>query len=270
MQTKYPYNIRAVIIALALMTLACGLFVHVTPTAVPTQAPIQLPTTIAPPVILPTSPPEPTVQNTSVPSPTAEVTATEATSPLMADVKDYYQKGYLPFENGQMHDLEDFSKKTSTINAFDFAATRQQSQDFALWADIELKSIGLTTYPNYTGCGFAYRVQNNSDGYTAILANDAVRMGACGSGLRLCTLFGTTYGTGLVDTPNQTKAQFSLAVNKDHAWVLVNGLLVGKYSLYTTKLMGMGDLYYAVASNINAGYATSCKITNVHLWESEP
>ena len=28
----------------------------------------------------------------------------------MTDVSDYYQKGFLPFENGQMQVLDDFSK----------------------------------------------------------------------------------------------------------------------------------------------------------------
>jgi hypothetical protein len=274
MHTKYPYRLRAVIAFLALMALACGLSVDLAPAAAPTQAPFQLPTGIptgvASPARPPTGPPEPTVQNTSVPLPAPNVTATEANSQLMADVKDYYQKGYLPFENGQMHVLEDFSKTRSSINVFDFTRTRQQSQNFALWADIELNTTGSTTYPNYTGCGFAYRVQNNSEGYTAILTNEAVRMGSCSSGLSQCTLFGTTNGTGTVDIPNRSKAQFSLAVNKDHAWVLVDGMLVGQYTLYTTKLMGMGDLYYAAISNINAGYWTSCQISNVRLWESEP
>ena len=255
------------------MALACGLSVDLGSAAAPSQVPPPvLPTVTAPPVSSPTDLPAPAVENTPVPSPEPAVTATDASDPLMADVSDYYQKGFLPFENGQMQVLDDFSKSRSSLNIFDFSPTRQKVQDFALWADIILDSTGSATYPNYTGCGFAYRVQNNNEGYTAILTNDAVRMGACNSGLTQCTLFGTTrgYGTGLVNIPNGSTARFSLAVNKDHAWVLVNGTMVGQYSLYTTKLLGTGDLFYGVVSNINAGYRTSCQISNVHVWESRP
>ena len=139
-----------------------------------------------------------------------------------------------------------------------------------MWADIELDTTGSTTYPKYTGCGFAYRVQNNSDGYTAILTNDYVRMGSCNSGLSQCTLFGTTHGSGVVDVRNKTKTQFSLVVNRARAYVLVDGSLVGEYTLYTTKLLGTGDLYYGAVSDINSGYWSSCKISNIKLWESTP
>jgi hypothetical protein len=278
MQSKHPYRAWTALSALVLLALACGLSVNLGQEAAPTQAPFQLPTGIPASLASPTSPPTnppapiiPTVENTPVPLPVEpEVTSTAVGSEFMADVKDYYQRGYLPFENGQMHVLDDFSRPRSSINILDFAATGQQPQNFALWADIVLNTTGSTRYPDYTGCGFAYRVQNRSEGYTAILTNEAVRMGSCSSGLSLCTLFGTTHGTGVVDVPNGSKAKFSLAVNKDHAWVLVNDMLAGQYTLYTTKLLGTGDLFYATVSNINAGYFTACQISNVRLWESAP
>ncbi len=272
MRTKYLDRIWAVIAASALVTLACGLFVVRPPTAVPVQPPLQLSTSIPVVVPSPTTLPEPAAQDTSIPVPTTDLTPTEPANPVMTNVKDYYQKGYLPFENGQLLVLDDLSKTGMSLDVFDFTNTHQQAQNFALWADIELNSTGSTTYPNYTGCGFAYRVQSYGEGYTAFLTNEAVRMGACSSGFRQCTLFGTAYGfgTGMVDVPNGSKALFSLAVNKDRAWVLVDGKLVGQYTLYTTKLLGTGYLYYGSASNINAGYHTACQISNVRVWDSRP
>ena len=273
MRTKYLNTLRAVIATLAFSTLACSLFVNLAPTVVPTQEPLPLPTSIPAVIASPTNPPAPTVQNTPIPLTQApEVTATDASSQVMADAKDYFQRGYLPFENGQVHVLDDFSKPGMSMDVFGLTNTHLQLQDFALWADIVLNTTGSTTYPNYTGCGFAYRVQNNSEGYTAILTNEAVRMGACNSGFKLCSLFGTEYGfgTGLVDVPNGSKTHFSLAVNKYHAWALLDGKLVGQYALYTTKLRGPGDLYYSTVSNINAGYHTACQISNVRVWESQP
>ena len=272
MHKNHPGLLWVVIASIVPITLACGLITIAVPAVTPTQLSFELPTGIPPQMAIasPTRPPEPTAEDTSIPLPTPDVAATEAMSQVMTDVNDYYEKGYLPFQNGQLYTLDDFSKTSPSGKVFDFTRIGQQSQDFALSADIELDSRGSTTYPNYTGCGFAYRVQNNSDGYTAMLTNDAVRMGYCYGGLSQCELFGTTHGTGKVEVRNQSKAHFSLAVNRDLASVLVDGILVGQYTLFTTKLLGMGDLYYGVVSDINSGYWTSCKISNVQLWESMP
>ena len=272
--SNHLYSILAVIVSLILVTLACSLVTSTAPSAVPTQTLFVLPTeTDSPPevgIASPTSPPPPTVENTSAPLPTPEVSATQADNQIMTDVQDYYEKGYLPFQNGELTSLPDFSKTQPSMDVNDFTPAGVQSQDFALWADIELNSIGSTTYPNYTGCGFVYRVQSNSMGYTAILTNDFVRMGACSSDLRQCELFGTLYGTGEVNVPNKTNVQFSLIANRDRAYVLVDGILAGQYGLFTTKLLGMGDLYYGVVSNFGAGYWSSCQMTNIKLWESHP
>jgi hypothetical protein len=109
-----------------------------------TQAAVNIPS--QPPPVQPTIPPEPpALMNTVTPQPTVEGSVTEASSDMMADVQDYYQKGYLPFQNGQLYVLDDFSRKSLPVNAFDFTSTRKQAQDFALWADIELDSRGSTT-----------------------------------------------------------------------------------------------------------------------------
>lgn len=259
------YFIWTVITILTLVTLACGLFVT---GATSTQAPSALPTgTIMPLAVIasPTTPPLPTVENTP------EITNIDVDSQIAADVQDYYEKGYLPYQNGDLTSLPDFSKtQISATDNYDFTRTGAKSQDFALWADIELNTNGSAVYPNYSGCGFFYHVQSNSQGYTAILTNTAVRMGACSADMNKCELFGTVYGTGEVDVQNKTKTRFSLAVNKTRAFVLVNGILAGQYNLYTTRLQGMGDLYYAAVSNLGAGYWTACQMTNIKLWESRP
>jgi hypothetical protein len=273
MREIHSHRIRAAIAVLALMALACGLDLGLGPTAPPPTVPPpppQLPTAIPLPISSPISLPEPAAQDSAAPPAVPEATAAEAGGDVMAEVDNYYQKAYLPFENGELSVLDDVSMAGRSLNVFDFTRTRQQVQDFALWADIVLQTTGTTEYPDYTGCGFAYRVQNNNEGYTAILTNQAVRMGACSSGMKVCTLFGTTFGTGVTDVRNGQKAEFSLAVNKDRAWAFVDGVEVGQYSLYTTKLQGTGDLSYANVSYTNAGYRTSCEISNVRVWQSLP
>jgi hypothetical protein len=270
MHKNHFHSILAFIASLMFAALACNfgatpanaISTQAPPTAFPADTPSQIF------IPSPTSTPQPVVENT--PAPTLEIPATQADSQIMIDVKDYYEKGYLPYENGELTSLPDFSTTQPAMEFHDFTRTRVQAQDFALWADIELNSIGSTTYPNYTGCGFAYRVQNHNQGYTAILTNDYVRMGACSAGMLQCELFGTLHGTGEVDVQNKTKTRFSLIVNKDRAYVLVDGILAGQYNLFTSKLMGMGDLYYDAVSNYAAGYWTSCQMTNIQLWESYP
>ena len=260
-------RISSVIAILAFVTLACGLSVDLGSTPTPQPPPPPLPTWTTAPTVAPTDAPPPTVENTAAPTLTPEPagTATQDTSQVQADVADFYGRGYLPFESGVLTVLDDLSKNSVSLNVFDLTNTHVRVQNFALWADIELNSNGSPTYPDYTGCGFAYRAQGLNEGYTAILTNDYVRMGACTDGFRACTLFGTAYGfgTGQVDVPNGQKTRFALAVNKDHAWVLVDGRLVGQYTLYTSRLLGTGDLHYAAVSNVNGGYQSACKITNV-------
>jgi len=272
MNQQYSKRILVANAGCALFALACGLITGAAPTAIPTEVPFQLPTAILPqPTIAPpTLPPAPVPTDTLAPLPTTGPTAVDENSQTVAEALEYYEKGYLPYPNGELFLLEDYSRTNMSAEIYDFTATGKQAQDFALWAEIELDSTGSPVYPDFTGCGFAYRVQGNDDGYIAFLTNNAVRMGACRKGLGTCQLFGTTHGTGEVYVPNHTRTEFALAVSKDRASVLVDGKLVGQYTLFSGKLTGMGDLYYGTASNLNAGYWTACQISNVRLWESQP
>lgn len=257
--------------ALGLAALACQ---AVIPQVRPTDtmaAPISSDTPLAPLPSPTTEPPTPTLAPLPTLEPTQGALPTASADPLTAEIKEYYAKGYLPYENGLLSSVPDYVlSQPDTTKIHNLTRTGLAVQDFALWADIELRSIGSSSYPNYSGCGFAYRVQNNDTGYTAILSNDYVRMGACSAGMFNCKLFGTRFGTGQVDVANQEVVRFSLVVNKLRAYALVNGVLVGQYDLYTTRLTGKGDLLIDAVSNYPAGYWSACKITNIKLWESLP
>ena len=269
MNTPPISRLLLAVAALVLAALACKT-VQIAPPA-PSPLPAA-PTMFAPPT-LPTQgilPPQPPVaQETS--APTAEMPPTQAEDSVMAQVQDYYEQGYLPYPNGKLTELPDFSYvQPSGDLIHDTKRTQVEVQDFALWADVELNTLGSETrYPNYTGCGFAYRAQGGA-GYTAILTNTYVRMGACSSDMRACDLFGTVSGDGKVDVRNKAQTKFALVVNRAHAAVLVDDVLVGKYDLFTTRLLGTGNLYYDAVSNYGAGYWTTCQMTNIKLWESLP
>lgn len=257
---------------LTLAALACNMGKTMAATQTPEPTVVApLPPTLPPPAAqapLPTVEPALPVADTPAP-PTAEILPMDE-DPLLAQVREYYEQGYLPYPNGQLTELPDFSFSQPGADLHDLTRSGAEAQDFAVWADVELNTVGgETRYPNYTGCGFAFRAQSGT-GYTAILTNDYVRMGACVGGMRKCDLFGTLYGDGKTDVRNKQPAAFSLAVNRNRAYVFVDGVLAGQYGLYTTRLLGTGDLYYDAVSNYGAGYWTTCKITNVKLWESLP
>ena len=278
MHKKSPARVLVAIAVLTLAALSCGLYFNFdnpTPSPLPPPPPIATPfvPTLAPPAVATaTEAPPPPPADTVAPPPEPQAAAEEPSSEVPAEVEEYFGKGYLPYENGELITLDDFTKTAPTLNMVDLKPTGQQVQDFALWADIELKSTGQTTYPDYTGCGFAYRVQGQNEGYTAVLTNDYMRMGACSGGFKSCDLFGTSYSfnKGQVDVPNGSVAHFGMAVNNNRAWVMVNGLEVGQYTLYETRLTGTGDLHYAAVGNINEGFWSSCSITNARLWKSVP
>lgn len=272
MTRKLSYRVWMAVSACAMLTLACGLYVDLGQEATPTPPPFQLPTGIPPATAAPPTapPPAPVTQAVSTSQPASEASPTTQAENALVEVQDLYQRGYLSSADGQLLALDDFSLTSPALDLFHFERSGRQAQNFALWADIVLESRGDTTYPDYTGCGFAYRVQNNTHGYTAILTNSAVRMGHCKDGLRVCELFGTTHGTGEVSVANGVKTRFTLVVDQTSAYVLVDGREVGQYSLFTTKLLGSGDIYYSVVSNINGGYWSACQFSNVHVWEAAP
>ena len=140
MNRTHPIPVWIFIPAL-LATIACNLVKVVmtpTPADIPTQ-PLILPTEIQPQVILPTDALLPIVENT--PMPTAEIFPAQAEDPIMAEVQDYYSKGYLPYPNGELTLMPDFSFTQPGNDVHDLTRTKFEAQDFALWADIELNTV---------------------------------------------------------------------------------------------------------------------------------
>lgn len=76
---------------------------------------------------------------------------------------------------------------------------------------------------------------------------------------------GTTRGTGRVKFNLPAEADFTLIVKDAYAYVLVDGEVVGEYTLAQSRSL-RGNLGLTVLSGTNKDYGTRCEMTNLHLW----
>ncbi len=253
MKTRKFSRFMAMAVALIIASLACGQQVTgVSPSAVP-QTESALPT------------------ETSIPGSTTapDVSAAQQQESILADVQKYYEKGYLPSTSGEYYHLDDFTRELAEIHRPSFMLTGHEVKDFMIRADLEWDSAAQ--FPEEpSGCGFAFRYQDNGDTYIFVLDNHAVWMIAWDASAEKLRRLGITTGTGLVNLERPAKANIKLFVNEIRTFVVVNGLFIGEYSLYTEKILDKGILAYAVVSGTNKDYGTRCTMTNVDLWMVSP
>jgi len=213
----------------------------------------------------------PTLRPTFTPRPSAtpNIAATQQYEDMFSRVQEYYDKGYLPSTKGKYIPLEDFENNWAQMRWYDFFATGYRAKDFVVKVDIEWSNA--IRNPEPSGCGFCFRIQDNGDHYLVFLDTEMVVVGGLDrSSSRYLKPFGVTSGTGTVDFGNPATANFTLVVNGDHAYVLVDDKLIGKYTLYTEKLLDEGYLAYTITSGTNKDYGTRCKMTNAVLWTVSP
>jgi hypothetical protein len=250
----------SVLIFTLAMTVSCAGNVTVEPTA--TAVP---PTsTLAP---TDTATPKPTA--TPRPTKTPNLAATKVAEETMARVQSYVEKGYLESPNGSLVGLYDYKREMAKINYldFDFAGTEELIQNFAVWADVKWESAGPVGYPQYSGCGFSFRMDPESyDGYTAMLTNNRVLLTYCDSSIGRCGELGKTRGSGRLDFGNPAQASMEMVVNGQQAYVLVDGEFIGEYTLFKERLSSPGYLIYSIISGTNRDYGVRCEISNANLW----
>jgi hypothetical protein len=230
----------------------------------------QEPTQAAAVVSSPSSTPQrqATPSRTPRPTQTRDVAATQVYEEVFAEVQSYFENGYLTSTHGELYPMDDFEMELASIDAFDYGSGYDGVQNFAVWADVYWENASPVNFPEKSGCGFAYRLQENGNGYIAILSNDQIVMDVCDD--VSCRPVGTTQGTGRVQLGEPAQAALSLVVNEDHAYVLVDGRFIGEYTLLTDELRDPGTILYALLSGTNRDFGTHCEFSNGRLWVSEP
>ncbi len=257
---KKSTPIMYAVFVLLIATIACAGGATAVPTAVPptdTAAPSETPTKV------------PTSTSTPRPTATPNLAATKESEETMSRIQSYVDQGYLTSTDGRVAKLDDYKREYAQIDYLDFDLAGWDSpvQDFAAWANVKWENAAPVGAPQYSGCGFSFRIDpNNYDGYTAMLTNDRVLLTYCDSSINRCGEVGKTRGSGRLKLGNPAEAFMELVVNGTQAYVKVDGQFIGEYTLFKDKLVNPGYLLYSIISGTNHDYGVRCEITDSKLW----
>jgi hypothetical protein len=253
-QRKNLNVIISFISALLLSSLACGIG-QPTPTRTPTPTVTK--------TIVPTQTPRPSPTPQPTPTQTPNLAATQRAEELDAEVQAYFEKGYLTATNGRFIELEEFSYDWARLDSYRLFPLGESASDFFMSGHVEWDSAFRNS--GKAGCGFYFSYQENKDHYAVILDRSRVYFLITDQSRGYSSLITPTRGTGLVDFDYPVEADFTLIVKGNYAYVLVDGEVVGEYTLARSRPMH-GDLGLTALSSTNRGYGTHCEMTNLHLW----
>ncbi len=250
MRYKKQYPLLSFVLVLILVSLACG-------TAQPT--PTQVPTATVTIVPSQTPKPSPTPQPTKTPN----LAATQRVDELNAVAQDYFEKGYLTSPNGKFTELDDFQEEWAQLGWYNWWILNRKASDFFMSAHFKWESAYRNS--DISGCGFVFGIQENNDHYAVFLDRARVLFISSDQSSGGARPLGTTRGPGGVKLGENTEADFTLIVQGAYSYVLVNGELIGEYTLSQSRPFD-GNVGLTLFSGTNKDYGTRCEMTNLHLW----
>jgi hypothetical protein len=224
--------------------------------------------TVAPTPVSPT--PTATVKPTPTPRPSAtpDAAATKVRKDLLDRIGDFVQEGYLTSNRGKFFALDDYSMEWAKIDYLsDYTPTGYDNRvkDFAFIGDLAWENA--VDFPETSGCGLYFRLQDNGDFYSVYLDTERVVVGGhVASFGPYVTRFGVTSGTGRLSYGNPARANLAFVMQGYKAYAVIDQEFVGSYTLYSGKLLEPGYMGYFVKSGTNKGFGTRCKIENAMLW----
>jgi hypothetical protein len=250
--SKLPFVLFAVAIILA--SLACA-----TSQATATNTPE--PSLTATETAIPTNTlrPSPTPRPTQTPN----LAATQRVEELNAEVQAYYEKGYLATTDGRFRELDDFSYDWAQMGWYNWLPLRDTASDFFLSAHFKWNSAFQNS--DTSGCGFIFGLQPNDDHYAVFLDRFKILFLITDNILGFSKPVSPTRSDGVVKFDYPAEADFTLIVKGNYAYVLVDGEVVGEYTLAKSRA-ARGGLGLTVLSGTNKDYGTHCEMTNLHLW----
>ena len=225
----------------------------------------------------PTDTPQPTATQTTVPTATSTPTrtprptftpnfaATQQAEEFKAEVQSYVDQGFLANTEGSMEEFDDFSLEWAQLGWYDMDVLPVQASDFFISSHVRWASA----YQNadVSGCGYVFSLQENGDHYAIFLDRSQI--------LFLITSnqhgrsAGPTRGTGRVKFDNPfdkpVDADFTVIVNDSYVYALVDGELVGEYTLAQSRGYE-GFVALTLLSGTNKDFGTRCLMTDIHLW----
>lgn len=195
---------------------------------------------------------------------TPDFAATQKNAEWIREVQTYFEAGYLTSSEGKFIRLGDFSEEWAQLGWYSSWPLTITAEDFLMSG--HLKWTSAYRSPDTSGCGFLFAGQKNGDHYAVFLDRSKILFVETEEHY---SPIGTTRGSGRVDFGNPfdqpVEADLTLIVKGAYAYVLVNGKVVGEYTLAQSKNL-RGIVGLALLSGTNRDFGTRCEITNLHLW----
>lgn len=227
----------------------------------PTSAGIPEPTATLTLALTSTTTPRPT--STPRPTWTPNAAATKHVEDLIAEAQKYYDQGYLTTTDGTFAEIDDFRYDWAQLGWYNWLPLHGTASDFFMSGHFKWDSALRNS--DTAGCGFIFGAQPNDDHYAVFLDRTKVYFLMTDRKAGFSRPLTPTRGTGRVDFDYPAEADFTLIVRGAYAYVLVNGGLVGEYTLAKSRPL-RGELGLTVLSGTNKDYGTHCEMSKLHLW----
>lgn len=260
MKVNQPKPLVHFFLALVLVSLACS---SATPEPQPTSTPqpTDTPAPTATKTATPTNTPRPSP--TPRPTKTPNLAATQKYEGFNAETQKYFELGYLKSNEGKIEEIDDFYYEWAQLNWYSWWPLGRNVSDFYLSAHFAWESA----YRNAddSGCGIVFAIQPNKEHYSVFLDRTKIVFLDADSRYAYSRTVGKTRGTGRVKFDMPAEADFTLIVKGAYAYVLVDGELIGEYTLSQSRNL-KGDIGLSILSGTNKDYGTKCEMTNIRLW----
>jgi hypothetical protein len=182
---------------------------------------------------------------------------------MQAEVQKYFDLGYIESTDGRFREFEDFEYEWAQLGWYQRFFLGATAKDFVITAHMNWESAFKNA--DESGCGVAFANQENGEHYSVFLDRAKILFLDADNRYSYSRLIGTTRGTGNVKFTPPAEAEFTLIVNDSYAYVLVDGEVVGEYTLSQSRNL-RGDLALTVLSGTNKDYGTRCEMTDIHVW----
>jgi hypothetical protein len=256
MKTRRASSLLPAFLILAFVLSACSMSV-VQPTSTP--APTDTPQPTATITLTPTNTPRPSP--TLRPTKTPNLAATERIEGFNAEAQSYFDQGYLTTADGKFNEYDDFEVEWAQLNWFRRWDLDQTASDFYMSAHFKWSSAFQNA--DISGCGFIFAATEDNLYYAVFLDRTQVLfLTKNANGIRE---LGKTRGVGTVRFDNPAEADFTLIVKGAYAYALVDGEVIGEYTLSQSKPL-RGTLGLTVLSGTNKDYGTRCEMTDIRVW----
>lgn len=162
-----------------------------------------------------------------------------------------------------MEEIDDFHYEWAQLNWYSWWPLGRKVSDFYLSAHFSWESA----YRNAddSGCGIVFAIQPNKEHYSVFLDRTKIVFLDADNRYAYSRTVGKTRGTGRVKFDMPAEADFTLIVQGAYAYILVDGELIGEYTLSQSRNLS-GDVGLSILSGTNKDYGTKCEMTNIRLW----